>query len=174
MSATLTQQSFDKQVAAIPSNQNIVLPMGIEDIMKRIPHRPPFLLIDCVTDIEPGKWIRGYKNVTMNEWFFQGHFPGRPIMPGVLILEAIAQGGAILTSTLPQAQNKLSLFAGIDNTRFKRQVVPGDRLDIYGEFTKLRDVLGKAACTVHVNGQLVVECDLMFSFVPDTRDQSLL
>jgi 3-hydroxyacyl-[acyl-carrier-protein] dehydratase len=143
--------------------------MDTVEIMERIPHRYPFLLVDRITAIKPGKWIKGYKNVSFNEPFFEGHFPGKPLMPGVLIIEAIAQVGAILISGIPQAQGKIIVFAGIDKCRFKRQVGPGDRLEMFGEITKLRDSIGKSTCYAHVDGELVAECELMFSFIPDDR-----
>lgn len=144
--------------------------LDIPAIMERIPHRYPFLLVDRIIAIDPQKWIKGYKNVSFNEPFFQGHFPGKPLMPGVLILEAIAQVGAVLISSIPQAQNKIIVFAGIDKCRFKRQVSPGDRLDMYGEITRLRESIGKAACRATVDGELVAECEIMFSFIPDNRN----
>ncbi|MDX2085263.1 MAG: 3-hydroxyacyl-ACP dehydratase FabZ [Candidatus Melainabacteria bacterium] len=139
--------------------------MDIEAIMAKIPHRYPFLLVDRVTHLDPGRFIRGYKLVSMNEPFFQGHFPGRPIMPGVLQLEALAQMGAVLVSDLPEAQNKLSVFAGIDKARFRRIVVPGDRLDLEGELVRLRRSLGRAWFRASVEGDITVEGEMSFAFI---------
>ena len=104
--------------------------MDILQILELWPHRYPFLLVDRVTDYEPGVYAKGYKNLTFNEPFFQGHFPSNPIMPGVLQIEAMAQLGAAAFLTLPEYEGKLTVFAGIDNARFKNIVRPGDRLDM--------------------------------------------
>jgi 3-hydroxyacyl-[acyl-carrier-protein] dehydratase len=111
------------------------------------------------------KHIRGYKNVTVNEPFFQGHFPGDPIMPGVLQLEALAQLGAILMLQTDKGQGKLMVFAGMDNVRFRRMVIPGDRLDMECQLIKFRFPLGKSLCKAYVNGELAVEAELLFSIV---------
>ncbi|MBY0404285.1 MAG: 3-hydroxyacyl-ACP dehydratase FabZ [Cyanobacteria bacterium] len=148
-----------------PVSDIILPPLSTEEIMQYIPHRYPFLLIDRVTEHVKGKYIVGYKNVTMNEPFFQGHFPGRPIMPGVLQIEALAQLGGVLIAHMENAQGKLAVFAGIDNVRFRRMVVPGDRLDLRADLTKYRLPIGKSECRATVNGELVLEADLMFSLV---------
>lgn len=104
--------------------------MDIQRILQLLPHRYPFLLVDRVVECVPGSHIRAYKNVSINEPFFQGHFPGAPIMPGVLILEALAQTGGLLAAAgLEGLENKLFLFTGLDGVKFRRQVLPGDRLD---------------------------------------------
>jgi 3-hydroxyacyl-[acyl-carrier-protein] dehydratase len=141
------------------------LPMTTVDIMRRIPHRYPFLLVDKITavEFEPTRWIEGYKNITMNEPFFQGHFPNRPIMPGVLQIEALAQVGSVLLSLMPESQGKLALFAGIDNVRFRRMVEPGDTLVLRSELIKFRLPIGKSKCVATVNGEVTVEAELMFS-----------
>jgi len=142
-------------------------PLNVNEIMEYIPHRFPFLLVDAVTEHYYGKSIKGYKNVTINEHYFQGHFPGNPIMPGVLQIEAMAQLGGVLLSHLPHGKGKLMVFAGINNVRFRRMVIPGDRLDMECVILKLRSNFGKSSCTAFVNGEPVVEAELMFSLIDD-------
>jgi 3-hydroxyacyl-[acyl-carrier-protein] dehydratase len=137
----------------------------IEDIQKLLPHRYPFLLVDRIIDFVPNKSATGIKNVTFNEPFFQGHFPNRPIMPGVLIVEAMAQVGGIVLRHLPGMEDQLSLFAGIDKVRFRRPVVPGDRLTITTELLVARKRFGKMHGRAEVDGQLACEGELMFSLV---------
>lgn len=137
----------------------------VNEIMKRIPHRYPFLLVDRVLELDPGKRGVGIKNVTVNEPFFQGHFPGIPIMPGVLIIEAMAQLGAVVVLGMPENQGKLALFAGIDKVRFRRQVVPGDQLRLEVEMTRLRGSIGKGKGRAFVDGELAAEGEIMFALV---------
>jgi len=137
-----------------------LLSFDIVEIMKMIPHRYPFLLVDRITECVPGKYSKGYKNLTMNEEFFQGHFPDNPIMPGVLQLEAMAQCSAPILMTLPQFKGKLALFAGMENVRFKNIVRPGDRLDMEIELLKLKGPIGKSHAVGKVNGVVVVEADM--------------
>lgn len=137
--------------------------MDINEIMKRIPHRYPFLLIDRILEIELGKKGVGLKNVTMSEPFFQGHFPGTPIMPGVLIVEAMAQLGAVIVLSMPENQGKLAFFAGIDGLRFRRQVIPGDQLRLEVEITKMRGSLGKGIGRALVEGEIAAEGTIMFA-----------
>ena len=139
--------------------------MQVNEIMKRIPHRYPFLLVDRVLELEPGKRGVGIKNVTVNEPFFQGHFPGIPIMPGVLMIEAMAQLGAVVVLGMPENQGKLALFAGIDNVRFRHQVVPGDQLRIEVEITRLRGTIGKGQGKAFVEGEVAAEGEIMFALV---------
>lgn len=140
--------------------------LTIEAIQRLLPHRYPFLLIDRIIAYEPGRSARGIKNVTINEQFFQGHFPQRPIMPGVLIVEAMAQVGGIILTQLPGAEGQLSLFAGIDGVRFRRPVVPGDQLVITAELLQIKlKRFGKIQTKAEVDGQLVCEGELMFSLV---------
>ena len=119
--------------------------LNIQEIMEILPHRPPFLLVDKITDCEPGVKATGIKCVTMNEPFFVGHFPGKPIMPGVLILEALAQTGAVAALSVPENKGKLAIFGGVKNARFKQPVLPGDVLELkFGERTVKVEVLAVA------------------------------
>ncbi len=135
----------------------------IFEVLKLLPHRYPFLLVDRIVEIEEGSFIRGYKNVTINEPFFQGHFPGEPIMPGVLILEAMAQMGILFAKkTAPdELENKLFVFAGMDSVRFRRPVRPGDRLDMELRLLKRKRIVWKMEGVASVNGETVVEAVLM-------------
>ena len=142
-----------------------VLSFDVEQIMQMIPHRYPFLLIDRITECVPGKYAKGYKNLTFNEEFFQGHFPGRPIMPGVLQLEAMAQMGAGILMTLEQYKGKFVVYAGVDGARFKAMVKPGDRLDIEVELIKIKGPVIKAHGKAFVGEKLAVEADMIFSVV---------
>jgi len=138
----------------------------IGSIMKIMPHRYPFLLVDRITEIVPGKRVTGLKNVTINEPFFQGHFPGHPIMPAVLIVEAMAQvGGVLLLSNVADPHGKLVYFSGIDNARFRAPVTPGDQLRFELEMIKLRGPLCKMRGTAWVGDTLVAEADLMSTIV---------
>ena len=137
--------------------------INAEEIMQIIPHRYPFLLVDKVIELEAGKRVVGIKNVSINEPFFQGHFPGRPVMPGVLIIEAMAQVGAVGILKMPDYQGKLALFAGIDKARFRRQVVPGDQLRIEVEVVKLKGQVGKCEARAYVGDDLACEAQLMFA-----------
>jgi len=137
-----------------------------QEIQRIIPHRFPMLLVDRVLEIEAGKRIVAEKNVSINEWFFQGHFPDLPIMPGVLIVEALAQAGAVLLLSDESNKGQLPLFAGIDGVRFRSQVVPGDVLRLEVEFTARRGPIGKGRARATVAGKAVAEGELMFAVVP--------
>lgn len=141
--------------------------LSAEEIHKLLPHRYPFALVDRIIDYVPGKRAVGIKNVTFNEPHFQGHFPGRPIMPGVLIVEAMAQvGGIVLTQMNEDVQGGLFMFAGIDKVRFRRPVVPGDQLIMTVELLWVKKRrFGKMQGRAEVDGQLVSEGELMFSLV---------
>ena len=137
--------------------------MTKKDIEGIIPHRDPFLLVDEIVDIEPGKTIKGVKYVNGDEYYFKGHFPGNPIMPGVLQVETIAQVGAVAVLMLPENKNKLMLFAGIDKARFKRLVKPGDKLEIEVELTDFRRNIGKAKGKATVDGEVACAVEIMFA-----------
>jgi 3-hydroxyacyl-[acyl-carrier-protein] dehydratase len=145
----------------------ITLPLDSLAIRELIPHRYPFLLVDRVTELEPGKRAIGIKNVSANEPFFQGHFPEFPVMPGVLIVEAMAQVGAVALMSLDENKGKLGLFAGIDNVRFKRQVKPGDVLLMEVELGAFRRGVGTGSAKAIVDGELACKGDLMFALIPD-------
>jgi 3-hydroxyacyl-[acyl-carrier-protein] dehydratase len=135
-------------------------------IQKILPHRFPFLLVDRVIEFEVGKRAVGIKNVTINEHFFQGHFPQYPVMPGVLIVEALAQTGGIALGTMDEYKGRIAFFAGIDNVRFKRQVKPGDTLRLEVELTQLRRSIGTASALATVDGEVACKGDIMFALGP--------
>ncbi|MCL5291661.1 MAG: 3-hydroxyacyl-ACP dehydratase FabZ [Actinobacteria bacterium] len=136
--------------------------LGAEEIMKIIPHRPPFLLVDRIVELIPGKRSVGIKVVRDDEYYLRGHFPGNPIMPGVLILEALAQTGAVAELCLEENKGKIVLFGGIDSLRFRRQVVPGDTLVLEIEITKKRGPVGKGTARATVDGEIAAEGELTF------------
>ena len=144
---------------------NQPLSMDIEQIMQLLPHRYPFLLVDRITEYVPGQYAKGYKNITMNEQFFCGHFPNVPVMPGVLQIEAMAQLSGAIVLTLPQYKEKLALFAGIDNARFKRVVKPGDKLEMESELIKIKGPIVKAHVKATVDGQIAAEADIIVSMI---------
>src|SRR5215218_6517268 len=137
------------------------------EIQKIIPHRYPFLLVDKIIEMEWGKRAVGIKNVTANEPFFQGHFPGFPVMPGVLMIEAIAQVGALAVLGMPEHKGKIAFFAGIDEVRFKRQVVPGDTLRLEVILTRLRGPIGQGTGEATVDGELACRGSFMFAITKD-------
>ena len=136
--------------------------LSIGEILNLLPHRYPFLLVDKILEQEENK-IVGVKNVTINEPFFQGHFPGHPIMPGVLIIESMAQVGGVLMFSKEENRGKIPLFAGIDKARFKKPVYPGDQLKIKVEIIKMIKGIGKAKAEAYVDDNLVASAELMFT-----------
>ena len=150
---------------ANPETERKVI-FNITDILRVLPHRYPFLMVDRIIELESGKRIVGLKNVTINEPFFQGHFPGVPVMPGVLVIEAMAQVGGIMTySEEPGIQDKLIYFTGIENAKFRRPVVPGDQLRIEMELLNRREHFGSMKGRALVEGRLVAEATVKFAIV---------
>lgn len=137
--------------------------MNIMEIQEIIPHRYPFLLLDRVEELIPGEKAVAYKNVTFNEYFFQGHFPKEPVMPGVLIVEALAQAGAVAILSKEENKGKTAYFAGINKVRFKRKVVPGDVLKLELQITKIKGPIGLGYAIATVDGEKACEGELMFA-----------
>ncbi|HHV62480.1 MAG TPA: 3-hydroxyacyl-ACP dehydratase FabZ [Firmicutes bacterium] len=140
-------------------------------VQKVLPHRFPFLLIDRVLEVEPGKRAVAIKNVTVNEPFFEGHFPNKPIMPGVLIIEAMAQVCGVAAMLNGEEKSWTPYFVGIDKARFRRPVTPGDQLRIEVEITKVRGNVGRATCSAFVDGRLVADGELTFALVEDETNE---
>ncbi|NJN61794.1 MAG: 3-hydroxyacyl-ACP dehydratase FabZ [Coleofasciculaceae cyanobacterium RL_1_1] len=161
---THTDTSTTTEVASAPTKTTL----SVEEIHALLPHRYPFALVDRIIDYVPGKSAIGIKNITFNEPQFQGHFPGRPIMPGVLMVEALAQVGGVVLTQMPEMDKGLFTFAGIDQVRFRRPVVPGDQLvmTINVLWTK-RGRYAKIHGRAEVEGQLAIEGELMFSVIND-------
>ncbi len=148
----------------------LTLPLEAADIMRIIPHRYPFLMVDRIVELDPGKRVVGIRQVTANEPQFTGHFPGRPIMPGVLMVEALAQTAGVCVMSLDEYRGKLGLFAGIDDCRFRRMVVPGDTLRLEVTVEKLRGMFGRVRGVASVDGEVAVEATLSI-IIP--RDQEM-
>ncbi len=157
-------ENTEKFVSSMPDaprdNPNMLSASQIAEIL---PHRYPFALVDRILDYEPGKWAIGRKCVSMNEEFFQGHFPSMPIMPGVLLIEALAQTGAVAILSTPENKGKIALFGGIEKARFKKQVTPGDVVELKCELTKQKGPLGVGTATARVNGKICVKAELIFA-----------
>jgi 3-hydroxyacyl-[acyl-carrier-protein] dehydratase len=141
----------------------VTVALGREQIEEILPHRDPFLFLDEVTVLEPGSRVVARKLVREDEWFLTGHFPGRPIMPGVIIIEAMAQCGAVAVLADEANRGKLALFAGIDDVRFKRMVLPGDELELTCEVERMRGPVGRGKATATVDGKLAARGTLTFA-----------
>ena len=139
--------------------------LDLKGIMEIIPHRHPFLLIDKVEDYEPGQYCIAYKNITYDESFFRGHFPDYPITPGVLMVEALAQAGAVAILSQEEFKGKIAVFAGIDNCKFKRQILPGDTVRLETKITQVRGPVGVGEAEATVDGKTAVKCTLKFAIV---------
>ncbi|WP_223065982.1 3-hydroxyacyl-ACP dehydratase FabZ [Paenibacillus caui] len=137
--------------------------MDVREIQEIIPHRPPFLLVDRILEMKPGKRAVGIKNVSINEPYFVGHFPEYPVMPGVLITEALAQVGAAAMLKLEENRGKIGFLAGLDGFRFRGQVVPGDTLRLEVEITRLKGSIGKGKAVAKVDDKIVAEGEIMFA-----------
>ncbi|MGB2952962.1 MAG: 3-hydroxyacyl-ACP dehydratase FabZ [Gaiellaceae bacterium] len=137
--------------------------LGRAEIEAILPHREPFLLIDEVIELEPGRHVVARKRVAEDEWYLRGHFPGRPVMPGVLIVEAMAQTGAVAVLSQEENRGRIALFAGIDDVRFKRIVEPGDVLELECELEQVRGPIGKGRARASVDGQLAARGTLTFA-----------
>lgn len=137
--------------------------LGIKEIQEILPHRHPFLLVDKIEELVPGERAVGYKAVTYDEQFFNGHFPGEPVMPGVLIIEALAQTGAVAILRMEENRGKTAYFAGINSAKFKQKVVPGDVLTLETEIIKQKGPIGVGSATAKVDGKVVCKAELTFA-----------
>jgi 3-hydroxyacyl-[acyl-carrier-protein] dehydratase len=137
--------------------------LSSKEIQEILPHRYPFLLVDKIEELEPGKKAVGYKNVTINEYFFQGHFPEEPVMPGVLIIEALAQVGAVALLSMEEFKGKIAFFGGIKNARFRKKVIPGDVIRLEVEIIAMRGPAGIGKAVATVDGKKVAEAELTFA-----------
>jgi len=136
--------------------------LSLEEIKKILPHREPFLMIDRVTDYEPGKYCKAIRAVNANEWFFRGHFSEFKVFPGVLLVECMAQAGAVAVLSLEENKGKTAFFRGIDNMKFRKQVIPGDLLEIDTTIMVLKRGIGKGTAKAYVNGEIAAEGDVSF------------
>ena len=143
-----------------------MIQLSIEEILRVLPHRYPFLLVDRILELEPGRRAVGLKNVTINESFFQGHFPGHAVMPGVLLVESMAQVGGVILLSMTGNEGKLAYFAGMDKVRFRRPVFPGDSLISEVEVVRTRGSFGWVRGVGRVDGEVAVEAELSYSLIP--------
>jgi beta-hydroxyacyl-ACP dehydratase FabZ len=143
--------------------------MNVTEIMEVLPHRFPMLLVDRILELEPGVRAKGLKNVTINEPFFQGHYPGLPIMPGVLIVEAMAQAGAVIMLTSEKYAGSIPVIGAIDEVKFRRQVVPGDTLVSDVELMWMKNSIGRIKCVATVDGEVAASMELTFKLIPNGK-----
>ncbi|MBY0357430.1 MAG: 3-hydroxyacyl-ACP dehydratase FabZ [Candidatus Obscuribacterales bacterium] len=148
------------------ATQEVIEHLDIMQIKKLLPHRYPFLLLDRVTYVEPGVKAKGFKNLTANEQFYEGHFPFRPIMPGVLMVEALAQLGCVTILLKDEFKGRLGVFTGIDGFKFRSMVIPGDRLDMEVELIRMKGPLGKMRAIAKVGDKVACEGEISFSLLP--------
>ncbi len=145
--------------------------LDVKQIMDILPHRFPFLMVDRIVELEPGQRAVGLKNVTINEPFFQGHWPGNPVMPGVLVLEAMAQVGGVMLLTVAEDAAQLALFGGVTKARFRHQVQPGDQLRLEAEILRRKGAIGKVRAEASVNGKVVADAELTFALADAGHDE---
>lgn len=149
----------------------VMVLLNKEEIKEIIPHREPFLLIDEITALDPGKKCVAVKHISADDFWFQGHFPGMPVTPGVLMIEMLAQAGAVCVGSMPENKGKIGLFAKIDNAKFRRQVVPGDELVLEITMTKIKASVGVAKALATVGGEKAVTADLTFAFSKEQKTE---
>ena len=166
------QSDRTAEAPSVDKNKGYLL--DVEAIRGILPHRYPFLLVDRILELEPGKRAVGFKNVTINEEFFQGHFPGHAVMPGVLVLEAMAQVGGVILLCLSGNEGKLAYFGGMDNVRFRKPVFPGDTLVTEATLLKSHGTIGKVRVVARVDNQVAAEGDFMFALVSREKDNRVV